>query len=68
METFASILAHHSEAVDPTLVEWIRHKIDDVLGLDSAIMVVLLGSLIVLFPVILLSFVWFQRRKATRRS
>ena len=30
------IVAHHSEAVDPTLIEWIRHQIDRITGLDSA--------------------------------
>ncbi len=66
MNLFGSIVAHHSEPVDPTLVEWIRHKIDDVLGLDASVMVLLFGSLIVLFPVILLTLVWFQRRRAER--
>ncbi|MDA0232549.1 MAG: hypothetical protein O3B04_05830 [Chloroflexi bacterium] len=68
MDTFGSILAHHSEAVDPTLVEWIRHQIDDVVGLDAVSIVLLLGALIVLFPAGLLALVWLQRRRAARRS
>jgi hypothetical protein len=68
MDLTGSILAHHSEAIDPTLAEWIRHKIDEVLGLEAGTIVLLLGSLIVLFPVILLALVWFQRHRAARRA
>jgi hypothetical protein len=42
---------HHSEAIDPTLVEWILHKIDDVLGLDPTTIVAILGVAIVAFPI-----------------
>ena len=42
---------HHSEAIDPTLVEWIRHKIDDILGLEPATIVAILGVAIVAFPI-----------------
>lgn len=68
MDTFGSILAHHSEAVDPTLVEWIRHRIDAVVGLDPVAIVLLLGALIVLFPAGLVALVWLERRRAARRS
>lgn len=68
MDLFGSTLAHHSEAVDPTLVEWIRHKIDDVLGLDAVSMVLLFGALIVVFPVGLLTLVWFRRRRIGRQA
>ena len=56
------ILAHHSEAVDPTLVEWIRHQIDRVVGLEPAAIVTLLGILIVLFPLALMFLAWRRRR------
>lgn len=59
-------LAHHSEAVDPTLIEWIRHKIDDIVGLEANAIVLLLGIVIVLFPLALLGLVWRQKRKAER--
>ena len=51
MPDLTSWALHHSEAIDPALADWIRHKIDDVLGLDPVTIVVLLGSLIVAFPV-----------------
>ena len=64
MRLVSDIVAHHSEAVDPTLIEWIRHEIDDLLGLDSIVIVLVLGAVIVLFPIGLLLLVW-RRRAAT---
>ena len=60
------ILLHHSEIVDPTLVEWIVDRIDHVLGLEAGAMVLLLGLAIVLFPTGVLGVMWFQRRRAAR--
>jgi hypothetical protein len=62
------ILLHHSEAVDHTLIQWLLDKIDDILGFSPTAMVLLLGSLIVLFPAALLGFMWYQRRKAAKRA
>lgn len=64
MSLAPNILAHHSEAVDPTLVEWIRHRIDEIFGVDSGVIVLLLGLVIVLFPVGLLTLAWRRRRAA----
>lgn len=66
MSPVLHILAHHSEAVDPTLVHWIRAKIDEIVGLEAGTSVLLLGIVIVLFPLVLLALVWRQRRKAER--
>lgn len=44
---------HQGEAIDPALAEWIRHKIDDLLGLEPGTMVAVLGAVIVAFPVAL---------------
>jgi len=41
---------HHSEAIDPTLIGWIRDEIDRLLGLDATMIVVLLGFVILAFP------------------
>lgn len=68
MDLYGSILAHHAEAVDPTLVEWLRHKIDEVLGLDAITMVLVLGAVIVVFPVGLMTLVWLRRRRIGRRA
>jgi hypothetical protein len=68
MSAFNRVLAHHTEPVDPKLVDWLRHKIDDLLGVDSVVMVAALGAVIVLFPVVLLTLVWIQRRRGSRYS
>jgi hypothetical protein len=52
MSLFTGILAHHSEPIDPTLWEWLSTKIDHVLGISPGAMVIILGGLIVLFPII----------------
>lgn len=41
---------HHSEAMDPTLIGWIRDEIDRLLGLDAIAIVALLGCAILAFP------------------
>lgn len=47
-------LLHHSESIDPTLLDWIRHEIDAVVGLGPVTIVLILGALIVAFPVALI--------------
>ncbi len=68
MSATARILAHHSESVDPTLIDWIKDQIDSVIGLDAGAIVLLLGLLLVLFPVVLLTIVWRQRRRMAQRQ
>ena len=68
MGLIATILAHHTEGVDPTLVEWLQDKIEDVLGFEPATIVLLIGVIIVMFPIGLLGFMWWQRRKAMRSA
>ena len=46
-----SWVLHHGEAIDPTLAEWIRHKIDDLVGLEPATIAVVLGVVIVVLPI-----------------
>ena len=57
------ILLHHSEPADPTLLHWIRERIDAVLGMGPASIVLILGALIVAFPVLLGAVVVIQRRR-----
>jgi hypothetical protein len=47
------ILAHHEAAIDPTLVEWIRHQIDSVTGLGAGTIVFALGAVVVLVPLVI---------------
>lgn len=42
---------HHSEAIDPTLIEWIRHEIDDITGLEPTSIVAILGAVLLAFPI-----------------
>jgi hypothetical protein len=49
-----TIIAHHSEGINPTLWEWIQHQIDEVIGLSPGVIVLLLGLVIVAIPVGLL--------------
>ncbi len=55
-------LLHHSEPIDPTLWEWLSAKIDHVLGLSPGVMVLILGTLIVLFPIVVMVVALRRRR------
>ena len=59
------ILLHHSESADPTLIRWIRETIDAITGLGPQTIVLVLGVIIIAFP---LTIAWMasRRRKATR--
>ena len=60
MSGFA-LLLHHSESIDPTLLDWIRHEIDAIFGVEPATIVLVLGTLIVAFPLILMVLARRQR-------
>jgi len=47
------ILAHHEGAIDPKLVDWIKHQVDAVVGQGPGTIVAALGVLIVMFPLVL---------------
>ena len=55
MGAFAPLswVLHHGESIDPTLAEWIRHEIDDLLGLEPVTIAVVLGVGIVMLPIAL---------------
>lgn len=55
------LLLHHSESVDPTLIDWIRHEIDAIFGLEPSTIVLVLGAVIIAFPVALMALAWRQR-------
>ena len=56
-------LLHHFEPADPALLHWIRERIDAITGLGPAAIVLILGALIVAFPVALGAWVVIQRRR-----
>ena len=56
-------LLHHAEPADPTLLQWIRERIDAVLGLGPAPIVLVLGALIAAYPIALGVHAVIQRRR-----
>ena len=56
------ILLHHSESADPTLLVWMRERIDAILGFRPATIVIVLGVVIVALPLLVAVRVVLQRR------
>lgn len=52
-----SVLAHHGEPADPTLLEWIGHRIDELVTAGPLAIVLALGVVIVGMPAALV--VWY---------
>ena len=44
------VLLHHTETVDPELVAWIRHLIEDVIGVGPWLLVIVIGAVLVAIP------------------
>ena len=61
-----SVLAHHSEPSDPTLLRWIVDTFETVVGWGPAPVVILIGSIIVLAPVLLGFFAIRGRRRGAQ--
>ncbi len=58
---------HHSEPVDPTLLDWILHQVDRFLPFDPVVGVVLGGVLLLAAPALLAALaVRHARRRAGR--
>ena len=58
------LLLHHSEYIDPTLVDWIRHEIDDIFGLGPTTIVIVLGAVMLAFPIGLMALALRRSRRA----
>lgn len=56
-----SVLAHHGEPADPVLIEWIKHRIDSIIGLGAGGMVIILTILICLIPITLVGILLIQK-------
>ena len=63
MLPFLSVAAHHGEAADPDLMEWIMHRVDSLVGLGPVAAVIVLAGVIVLIPVGVLGLYALYRRK-----
>lgn len=57
---------HASEPIDPTLWAWLSDKIDHVLGLSPGMVIAILGTFIVLFPIVVMVMVWRRRGEMGR--
>ena len=58
---------HHSEPVDPTLLDWILHQVDRLLPFDPVVGVVIGGVLLLAAPAVLAALaVRHARRRAGR--
>ena len=59
-----SLLAHHSEAADPDLLEWIKDRLDAIFGLGPMVIVIVLGLVMLAIPAAILVVYFTQRRRA----
>jgi hypothetical protein len=58
---------HHGEPGDPVLLGWIKHRLDELLGLEPGAVVVLLGLLILAIPATILVLYVVQRGRASSK-
>ena len=58
-----SIATHHSEAVDPDLITWLKDRLDHLLGLGPWTVVAGLSVLIVLIPASIMGIYLMQQRR-----
>ena len=57
------VLLHHSEPVDPTLLQWIQGVIEHIFGTGPAPVVSVIGVLIVVVPLGLSFLAWRRLRR-----
>ena len=55
---------HHEAPGDPTLMEWIKERLDHVLGLEAEAMVALFGLMVLVIPIGILVAYAVQRRRS----
>ena len=58
-----SVTRHHSEAADPDLLDWIKDRLDHLLGLGPWTVVALVGLLMLLIPISVVVLYLVQRRQ-----
>jgi hypothetical protein len=61
------VLLHHSEPVDPTLLEWIKTELDHLFGPGEVPIISVIGVLIVVLPLVLSYFAWRRLRRYDKR-
>ena len=65
---FLSVAAHHSEAADPELLEWIKGFLDHIIHLGPWTIVAVLALLILLIPVAIITVFLVQQRRHSGRA
>ena len=58
-----SIAAHHGEAADPDLLEWIKDRLDHIFNLAPWTAVAVLALIIVLIPMSIIVIYLIQQRR-----
>lgn len=58
-----AIPLHHEAPGDPTLMEWIKDRMDHVFGLGPEAMVVIFGLVVLAVPALILVAYALQRRR-----
>ena len=58
-----SVATHHSEAVDPDLLKWIKDRLDHILNLGPWTVVAVLALIILLIPLSIIIFYFIQQRR-----
>jgi len=58
-----SALGHHGEPADPALLEWIGHRLDELISFGPLTVVIVLGLVIVGMPAALVAWYWLVRRR-----
>jgi hypothetical protein len=59
-----AITFHHEAPGDPTLLSWIKDRLNQVIDLDPSVMVTALGIVILLIPVFTLAVYYRGRSRA----
>lgn len=68
MGALVAVVLHHAEAVDAELVDWLRHQLDAVLGVDALAIVIVLALVIVAVPLTIGCLALRHRRRARHRA
>lgn len=59
MNKFQSIVAHHGEPGDPVLLEWIKHRLEELVGMDPLTVIVIVLAFIFVIPIgIVTVYIW----------
>ena len=61
-----SLVAHHPGPADPRLLEWIKHRLDQIFDFGPWTVVVIFGVVLVAIPLVLVTFYLSQRHRLSQ--